>query len=58
MREVLVAELDSPERAIAVAWRARELGYVHIEAYTPFPIADLDVALDAMFGDDADDLLT
>ena len=45
MREVLVAELDSPERAIAVAWRARELGYVRIEAYTPFPIADLDVAL-------------
>ena len=45
MREVLVAELDSPEGVIAVARRVRELGYVHLEAYTPFPIADLDAAL-------------
>ena len=46
MRDVLVAELDSPERAVVTALRARELGYVRLEAYTPFPIAALDAALD------------
>jgi Protein of unknown function (DUF3341) len=45
MREVIVAEVDSPERAILAAQRVRELGYARIEAYTPFPIPELDEAL-------------
>ena len=45
MPDVLVAEVDSPERAIVAALRARELGYARLEAYTPFPIAELDSAL-------------
>ena len=46
MFDVLVAEVDSPERAVVAALRARELGYVRLEAYTPFPIAALDNALE------------
>lgn len=45
MRDVIVAEVDSPERAILAARRVRELGYTRIEAYTPFPIPELDEAL-------------
>ncbi len=46
MREVLVAELDSPARAIATAKRVRELGYIRLEAFTPFPVPDLDPVLE------------
>jgi hypothetical protein len=45
MREVLVAELDSPEGVVAAARRVRALGYSRVEAYTPFPIPELDDAL-------------
>ncbi|MDF2693043.1 MAG: ABC-type Fe3+ transport system protein [Labilithrix sp.] len=45
MRDVIVAEVDSPERAILAARRVRELGYARIEAYTPFPVPELDEAL-------------
>lgn len=46
MRDVLVAELDSPEAAVAAARRVRELGYARLEAYTPFQIPELDVELE------------
>jgi hypothetical protein len=46
MPDVLIAELESPAGAVATARRVRELGYRRVEAYTPFPIPDLDVALD------------
>ena len=45
MTDLLIAELDSPETAIATARRVRELGYGRLEAYVPFPISELDDAL-------------
>ncbi len=45
MRDVIVAELESPERVVAAARRVRELGYRRVEAYTPFPIPELDEVL-------------
>ena len=45
MRDVLVAELDSPDAVVAAARRVRELGYTRVEAYTPFPVPELDDAL-------------
>ena len=45
MRDVLVAELDTPERAVATARRVRELGYARVEAYTPFQVPELDEVL-------------
>lgn len=45
MRDVLIAELESADRAVTVARRVRELGYASVEAYTPFPIPELDDAL-------------
>ncbi|HVJ92214.1 MAG TPA: DUF3341 domain-containing protein [Labilithrix sp.] len=45
MRDVLVAEFDSPEGVVEGARRVRALGYARVEAYTPFPIPELDDAL-------------
>lgn len=45
MRDVLIAELDSVDGAVKVARRVRELGYASVEAYTPFPVPELDEAL-------------
>lgn len=45
MVDVIVAEVDSPERVVEAARRLRELGYGQLEAYTPFPIAELDGVL-------------
>ena len=41
----VVAEFDSPEAIVDAASRLRALGYVELEAYTPFPIPELEVAL-------------
>jgi hypothetical protein len=48
VRDVIVAELDSPDRAIETARCLRALGYsryARVEAYTPFPLPELDDAL-------------
>ena len=37
----LIAEFDTPEQVLAAARKAREDGYRHIEAYTPFPVEGL-----------------
>jgi hypothetical protein len=43
--DVVVAEFDSPEPAIEAAKKATELGYSQLDAFTPFPIPELDEAL-------------
>jgi hypothetical protein len=37
----LVAEFDQPEPLIEAARRARDIGYVDVDAYTPFPVEEL-----------------
>lgn len=41
----LLAEFDSPAALVRAARRAREAGYRKLEAYTPFPIEELNHAL-------------
>ena len=41
----LLAEFDSPTAIVNAARKAREAGYVKLDAYTPFPIHELDAAL-------------
>ena len=41
----LLAEFDSPTAIVDAARKAREAGYVKLDAYTPFPIHELDEAL-------------
>ena len=41
----LMAEFDSATALVAAARKAREAGYTKIDAYTPFPIEELDEAL-------------
>ena len=38
----IVAEFDGPESLLAAARAAREAGYRRFEAYTPYPIKELD----------------
>src|SRR4051812_1235210 len=45
MSDPIVIELDSAEATVAAAGRLTALGYTSVEAYTPFPIPELDVAL-------------
>jgi hypothetical protein len=45
LADPVVIELDSAEGAIAAAMRLRALGYTVMEAYTPFPIPELEAAL-------------
>ncbi|MBX3206305.1 MAG: DUF3341 domain-containing protein [Labilithrix sp.] len=45
MRDVIIAELDSPERAVQAARSVRALGYRRVEAFTPFPIPELEDVL-------------
>jgi Alternative complex III, ActD subunit len=42
----LMAEFDSATAIVAAARRAHEAGYRKVEAYTPFPLHELDEALD------------
>src|SRR5271165_2577804 len=37
----VMGEFETPEQILAAAKKAREAGYKHIEAYTPFPIEGL-----------------
>ncbi len=41
----LMGEFSTPEDLLAATKRAREAGYKHIEAYTPFPIEGLSDAV-------------
>jgi hypothetical protein len=41
----LMAEFDSATAIVSAARRAREAGYSKVDAYTPFPIHELDAAL-------------
>jgi hypothetical protein len=41
----LLAEFDSATAIVSAARTAREAGYVKVDAYTPFPIPELDEAL-------------
>jgi hypothetical protein len=41
----LMAEFDNPEDLVAAAKQAREAGYRRMDAYTPFPVEQLDDAL-------------
>lgn len=42
----LIAKFDTPEAVIDATRRAREAGYKKMEAYSPFPIAELAELLD------------
>jgi hypothetical protein len=37
----VMGEFDSPEQILAAAKKAREAGYKHVTAYTPFPVEGL-----------------
>lgn len=41
----LLAEFRSPEALMAAARKAREAGYRHLDAFTPFPVEGLDRVL-------------
>ena len=41
----IVAEFDDADRVVAAAARLRELGFVDLEAYTPFSLPALDEVL-------------
>jgi Alternative complex III, ActD subunit len=41
----LLAEFEEVEQLVAAARRAREAGYRKLDAYTPFPVEDLEEAL-------------
>ena len=41
----VIAEFDAPSRIVDAARRAREAGFVRMEAYTPFPIEALNEEL-------------
>ena len=45
MMDVIVAEFETPDGVVEGARRARELGYAKVDAFTPFPIPELDEAL-------------
>lgn len=42
----LMAEFDNPGALVAAARRAREAGYRKLDAYTPYPVEELNDALD------------
>jgi hypothetical protein len=41
----VMGEFETPEQLLAAARKAREAGYKHIDAYTPFPIEGLSQAI-------------
>lgn len=45
MGEILVAEFDAPEPFVEAARHVRGLGHEHVDAYSPFPVPELDEAL-------------
>ena len=45
MSEVVIVELTDADGAVAAVRRLRSLGYTRLEAFTPFPIPELDDAV-------------
>lgn len=45
MADPVVVEVDSADAVVAAAERLRAMGYTALEAFTPFPIPELDEAL-------------
>lgn len=45
MPDVIIAEFDSAPRVVEAARRVRALGFRQVEAFSPFPIPELDEAL-------------
>ena len=43
----VLADFSSPEELVAAVKRARERGFVRVEAYTPFPVPELQEPLNA-----------
>jgi hypothetical protein len=41
----VMAEFEEPDALVAAAKQAREAGYTKMDAYSPFPVEDLDEAL-------------
>jgi hypothetical protein len=41
----LMAEFDAPEKILAAAERVRDAGYKKMDAFTPFPMEELTIAL-------------
>lgn len=46
MREGTLFEFSSPAELLAAADALRALGFTHLEAYTPYPVPELDAKLD------------
>ena len=46
MREGTLFEFASPDEILAAATELREMGFMQLEAYTPYPIPELDEKLD------------
>jgi hypothetical protein len=44
-RDLVIGEFERPDDAVRAGRRVRELGYASVEAYTPYPIPELDEAL-------------
>jgi hypothetical protein len=42
----MMAEFETPGQLVAAARRVREAGFRHFDAYSPFPIHELDEAMD------------
>src|ERR1019366_2894804 len=42
----MMAEFETPGQLVAAARRVREAGFRHFDAYTPFPVHELDEAMD------------
>jgi hypothetical protein len=45
MREGLLAEFTRPEQLVAALRTMRERGYRHLDAYTPYPVSDAELAV-------------
>jgi hypothetical protein len=41
----IMGEFDTPDDLLAATHRARAAGYVHMDAYSPFPVEGLSEAL-------------
>jgi hypothetical protein len=46
MREGLLAELTSPEQLVAALRALRERGYRRLDAYTPYPLSEAELAVE------------
>ena len=45
MAEMVIGEFERPEDAVRAGLRVRELGYASLEAYSPYPVPELEEAI-------------